>query len=270
MIQFKRRNTIWLAALSVLMALVMISGNVTADVQALIFGLFVLALAGTFVDLTALTARIQMIQQQSPLSRARMSPQAREAAARAQSRHVYRSTDVQLVDVGLIASQSGREGMAMRRTRTISKDDDGVRPFLTLQVPPQEAERNARIRYEITDQNGREQYIYEMSVFLRDGEMNILADNHLPLRKNDNIAGMGDWDLRVYVNSDLVAVHNFALTASSEERRRRLGAEYYVTETEQQERDERPARPLHIADDDEEIPLSLEDLLRSSSTNNRS
>ena len=262
MIHFKRRNTLWLAALSALMALVLISGNVAGDVQALLLGVFVLAVVGTFVDLSSVTSGVQNLQQHSPLVRSRMSPQAREAVARANSRPGYRAPDVQLADIGLIASQSGREGMAMRRTRTISKDDDGVRPFLTLQVSPQEADRNARIRYEIIDQNGREQYIYEMNVFLRDGEMNILADHHLPLRKNEQIAGVGDWDLRVFVDGDLVAVHNFALTASSEERRRRLsGNQYYITGKEE-------LSESYEEEGDEEIPLSLEDLLRSN--NNRS
>ena len=36
MFRFKRRNTIWLAALSVLMALVIISNNISADAQALL------------------------------------------------------------------------------------------------------------------------------------------------------------------------------------------------------------------------------------------
>ena len=219
MFRFKRRNTIWLAALSVLMALVIISNNISADAQALLMGLFVLALAGTFIDLSALSAGeglVQSIQQRSPLSRVRMSSQAREAVARASSRGGYRALDTQLVDVGLIAAQSGSEGMVMRRTRTVSKDDDGVRPFIKLQIPAEEADRSALARFEIIDQSGHQQYIHEMKVFLRDGEMNILADHHLPLLTNEQVAGIGDWDLRVYIDNDLVGVHTFALTASHE------------------------------------------------------
>lgn len=270
MIHFKRRNTIWLFALSVLMALVLISGNIAADVQALLLGVFVLALVGTFVDISALTDRtqlVQAIQQRSPLNRSstRMSPQAKEAVDRAASRGGYREADLQLVDIGMIASQSGQEGMSMRRTRSISKDDDGVRPFVTLLVTAENADRRAVIRYEVVDHHGKEQYIHEMRVFLRDGEMNILSDHHLPLRGNDKIAGMGDWDLRVFVDNTLIGIHNFTLTPSGEERRQRLrgGNQYFVTgDSASDER--RDARRLYEADDeDEEIPLSLEELLKN-------
>ncbi|GAB4512576.1 MAG: hypothetical protein OHK0046_12330 [Anaerolineae bacterium] len=261
MIQFKRRNTLWLAAMSVLMALVMISGNVAGEVIALFFGVWVLAVMSAFINLNTLPARTQSLIQ-NPINRSRMSPQAREAVSRASSRMGYRSPSAQLIDVGLIASQSGPEGMTMRRTRSISKDDDGVRPFVTLHVTPEQADRNVLIRYEIIDQNGREQYIYEMKVYLRDGEMNILADNHLPLRSNQQIAGMGNWDLRVLVDGNLAGIHNFALTASTEERRRRLsGNEYYVTGQNSREMDD--------DDDSEDIPLSLEELLRNQSSSNR-
>lgn len=259
MINFKRRNTLWIAALSALMVLVLISGNVAAEVQVLLFAVWALAIAGTFVDLSAITARTQDIIQ-SPINRSRMSPQAREAVARASSRSGYIHPDIQMADVGMIASQGGREGMAMRRTRMISKDDDGVRPFVTLHIPPESADRNALIRFEVIDQNGQEQYIYEMKVYLRDGEMNVLADNHLPLRNNDRIAGMGDWDLRVLVDGVLVGIHNFALTASHEERRRRLQNEYYVTGSEELHED------VTTYEDEEDVPISLEELLRNQSS----
>jgi len=248
-----RRNTLWLGALSVLTALVLVSGNVSPGVQALIFGGFVVAVIGSVIDFSQ-SRRANLVKTiRSPLTRNRMSPTAREAVARASNRPGYYDTDLNIIDVGLIASQTGREGMAMRRTRSISKDDDGVRPFLTFNVPPDQAERNAQIRFEIIDQNGREQYIYEMTVFLRDGEMNVLADNHLPLMNNEQIAGVGDWDLRIYVDQSLVGIHNFALTASYEERRGRLAAdrnEYYVTNS---------------ADDGGAV--SLEDLLRNQQSN---
>lgn len=275
MINFKRRNTVWLVALSILMMVVLISDNISPDAQALLFGVFVLALVGSFIDISALTDReqiMQALQQRSPLTRSRMSPQAKEAVDRASSRAGYRESDVDLVDIGLIASQSGRDGMSMRRTRSISKDDDGVRPFLTIMVAPEEADRQALIRYEIIDQHGKEQYIHEMKVYLRDGEMNILSDHHLPLRGNEKIAGMGDWDLRVFVDNALVGIHNFALTASGEQRRQRLSGnnQYFVTGDTG---DARSYDTPDLTDDDndpdeQEIPLSLEELLRNQ--NNRS
>lgn len=261
MIRYKRQNTLWLAALSVVMALVMVSSNISADVQALMLGLFVVALAGSFIDLSSGERFMQAIQQRTALNRSRATPQAREAIARASNRAGYRPTDVQLADVGLIAAQSGSDGLVMRRTRSISKDDDGVRPFVTLNVDAAQSERNAYIRFEMVDQNGREQYIHEMQVYLRDGEMNILADHHLPLMKNEQIAGMGDWDLRIYIDGALAGVHNFALAPSYEERRGRLNrrGQYYVTESERAREHER--------EESEELPMSLEELLRNQSRN---
>jgi hypothetical protein len=266
MIRYKRRNTIWLAALAVLMSVLILSNSVSAEVQAFFFGLFVLAMAATFIDFSAGDQLVQTIQQRSPLNRTRMSADAREAAQRASSRPGYHTSGVKMIDVGLIASQSGRDGMVMRRTRSVSKDDDAVRPFVTLHVPTAEADRNVNLRFEIFDQNGRELYVHETQTFLRDGELNVLADHHLPLMRNDQVAGVGDWDLRVYMDNFLVGVHNFALTASNEERRRRLGGhssgEYYEMGETRREVEPEP----------EERSLSLEELLRdqSRSQNNMS
>lgn len=269
MIRYKRKHTPWLIALSVMMALVLVAGGVSADVQALALGLFMMALAGSFVDFQAITGTglTQAIQQRSPLNRSRVSVEAREAQSRASSRGGQRFDELELIDVGLIATQSSSEGMAMRRTRTVSKDDDGVRPFITLQIPASEAERSATIRYEIMDQTGREQYIHEMRVYLREGEMNVLADNHLPLMHNDAIAGMGECDLRVYINGGLIGVHTFSLTASYEERRRRLhGSQHFVTESDDDQDTENPFardRSENPFARDREVPLSLEELLRN-------
>lgn len=276
MIRYKRNHTLWLTMLGIMTALVVVAGGITADVQALVMGLFMVALAGSFVDFQAITGTrfTEAIQQRSPLNRSRVSVEAREALSRAATRGGQRFDELQLTDVGLIATQSSTEGMAMRRTRTISKDDDGVRPFITLQIPPSEADRSATIRYEIIDQTGREQYIHEMRVYLREGEMNVLADNHLPLMDNDRIAGMGECDLRVYINGGLIGVHTFSLTASYEERRRRLhGHQHFVTESDEEEQEENPF--LHDRDErnpflrDREGPLTLEELLRRSGNRER-
>lgn len=258
MINFKRRNTLWLATLGTMMALVIISSSVSAGAQALLLGGFIAALAASVIDLGDRAQLLQTIQQRS--ARSRMSPQAREAVGRVRGRSEYLETDLQLVDVGMIATQSGREGMVMRRTRSISKDDDGVRPFVTLLVPESEAGRSVGVRFEIIDQTGQEQYVHEMELYLRDGEMNILTEDHLPMMNNDQVAGMGEWDLRVYIDGTEMGVHNFALTASENERRERLGGrrvekQHFVTGSASPE----GSQP----EEDEDIPLSLEELLRS-------
>lgn len=255
MFQFKRRDTLWLAALGAMLALVIISSSISPGAQALLIGGFLAAFAASILNLGEGRQVFQTLQQRT--TRSRMSAQAREAADRARGRVEYDDSDLQLIDIGVIATQSGREGMVMRRTRSISKDDDGVRPFVTLFVPPEEADRRVNLRFEFIDQSGKEQYVHEMGVFLRDGEMNILTEDHLPLLQNSKIAGMGDWDLRVYVDGTLIGVHTFALTASYEDRRRRLhGGQHFITG----ENGERVSR--NPDDEDEAVPLRLEELLR--------
>ena len=267
MFRFKRQNTIWLAALSAMMALVILSGTVPAGAQAILMGVFALTLVASFINFNGNKQIGQLFKQHSPMGRTQLSPQAQEAVDRASGRLEYQETNLAMVDVGVIASQSGSEGLVMRRTRSISKDDDGVRPFVTLNIPKSEADRQAQIRFEIIDQTGHEQYIQEMEVFLRSGEMNIITDNHLTLMNNEQIAGMGDWDLRVYVNGALSGVHTFALTASYEERRRRLHSpehdqHFVVTGGEKKQ----PDKPTNKSDK----PPSLEELLRNTPRHNGS
>ncbi len=251
MIRFQKRNTIWLAGMSVLMAIAALSPNVTIGVQALLFSVFLLALGGSLMDENTRERLVSVVQNRfSTTHRGQMSNDARQAYERARARE-YRTAEVQMIDIGVIASQTGADGMVMRRATSISKDDDGARPFLTLVVPPEEAERNAIIRFEFIDQNGDRQYVHTMRVYLREGEMNILADHHLPLMDNERIAGMGDWDLRVYVDDVLIGIHTFSLHPSMTERRQRLrGGQYYEMGE---------ARPRRSSD----TPTSLEDLLRN-------
>jgi hypothetical protein len=90
---------------------------------------------------------------------------------------------------------------------------------------------------------------------LRDGEMNILADHHLPLTGNEQIAGAGDWDLRVYINGTLIGAHAFNLAPSINERLGRY----------EREEVERP----RLRSSEDEAPMSLEELLRSEAGQSR-
>ncbi|MEQ8674511.1 MAG: hypothetical protein RLP44_04340 [Aggregatilineales bacterium] len=276
MLSFNRRNTIWLAILAALIAIVLISGTVAVEVQFLLLAIFAAAVMASFFNPAMTTNFVQSLQQRSPLNRARLSPQAKEAIERAQSRGgYYASSRIDMIDLGMIASQSGKDGMVMRRTRSISKDDDGVRPFITLQVSPEEADRNAMIRFEIFDQNGREQYIHEMKTYLRDGEMNILADHHLPLMTNGMVEGMGDWDLRIFIDNSLVGIHAFTLAPSYDERRSRMnrgqsGGRYYVTDSDGERATSRLRDDAEDSPPVRNAPMSLEDLLRDDSNNQQS
>jgi hypothetical protein len=228
-------------------------------ITVLLAGALAAVWAASFINFEGANANalVDAIQQRSPMTRSRLSPQAREAVTRAEKRGSITSPDLALIDVGMIVTSSGDEGAVLRRSRNISKDDDNVRPFITLQVAPHEADRSCKIRFEMIDQSGNEQYIHEMNVYLRDGEVNILADHHLPLANNPRIEGIGDWDLRVSLDGKLMGIHTLTLEPSAADRRGRLSGE------------NRPRRYVIPAgeEEDEDVPLSLEDLLRDQNHN---
>jgi hypothetical protein len=217
--RIRRRNIAWLTIIGTLVAIAILSG-VASPLQAMVLiMLYAAALTASLLDIKP--AKIIDSVQRGSLARMRMSPQAQEAAGRAARRGVP-PTDLTLLDIGLIASATTSEGMNMRRTRSISKDDDGVRPYLTLHVQPSAAETTSIVRFEIVDHNGEQQYVHEMKTYLRDGEMNILADHQLPLAKNDKISGTGDGDLRVYVDGALIGALSYTLAPSLRERTRQI------------------------------------------------
>lgn len=247
------RNTAWLALLGVLVAAVALSGVAAPAVSLALVALYGVALAASFIQISP--QRLRDSVSASPLTLMRMSSQAREAVERARRRTNFSPAGLALLDVGLISLHASSEGMLMRRSRSVSLDDNGVRPYMTLHVAPESADRQALVRYEILDQNGQVQYVHEMKTYLRDGEMNILADHHLPLAGNDKLPGAGEWDLRVFVDGGLLGALSFTMTPSLEERRRQFGYE-------------QAADRLREADSDE-TPMSLEDLLRAKSRDQR-
>lgn len=276
MIRFRQRNLIWLGILGALTAVAIIGADIPA-VETILLALTSAAAVGTLVDFRVARPQtlVGAIQQRTPGSTAsRTTAQAREALSRAASRGSGLPPGIDMLDVGMIALQAGPDGMVMRRSRSLSKDDDGVRPFITLQVSPSEADRQAVVRFEIIDQNGQEQYIHEMRVYMRDGEVNILADHHLRLYGNDAIVGFGDWDLRVYLDGQLLGMHGVAVNPSEEERRNRVGGgRQYVMQSEGDDEGRVSARNQRLTVKDDEdaggIPMTLEQLLRAQQEENR-
>ncbi len=253
--RLKRRNYAWLGVLGALIAIAVLSGVANPLVSMTLIALYLATAAATIVDFKP--ERL-LDRSRSSLTMMRMSSEAREAVERAQRRGSTSDARLTLLDIGLITAQSNREGMVMRRTRSVSLDDDGVRPFITLHVQPEYADKTAVIRFEIIDSNGAAQYVHEMRTYLRDGEMNILADHQLPLAENALQAG--DWDLRVFIDGKLVGAHMFTLAPSLTNRYPRTAAQSSA----------HPAttHPLDADAGDtaeEDAPLSLEDLLRSRS-----
>ena len=252
--RIRRRNIAWLTVLAALIGVVLLSGAASAELMTLLVALFGVAFVASMLEFQPERLR-SSISGPSPLTRMRMSSEAREATDRAHRRiGSYQTTDLTLLDIGLISSQANIDGMVMRKSRTISADDDGVRPFVSLYVPPSEADRQAVLRFEIMDQNGDVRYVHETKTYLRDGEMNILADHHLPLLNNPEVSRAGgDWDLRVSVDSVWLGLLSFTLTPSVLER----------------ERDIERSRSSRLSDRAAETPMSFEDLLRGQDSEGR-
>lgn len=246
--RIRRRNLVWLTIMGALIGVGLLSGVASAPVMATLIAVFVLAMAASLIEIQP--RRLMQTVPASPLTLMRMSAQAREAAERARRRSSYIPSGLTMLDIGLISLQSSPEGMVMRRGRTISLDDSGVRPYMTLSVGAAEADRNALVRFEILDQNGEVQYVHEMKTHLRDGEMNILADHQLPLLGNEKLTGAGDWDLRVMVDGALIGLLAFTTTPSITERQRLM-----------ERRADQAAYRLHD-EVEEDSPVSLDDLLR--------
>lgn len=251
--RFRRRHLAWLSILGALVGTVFLSGAAEPQVMAALVGLYLAAVAATVVEFQP--RKLLENVPQSPLTMMRMSAQAREASERARRRTSYSPSGLTLLDVGLISLQAGSEGMVMRRSRAVSLDENGVRPYITLHVDALDADRVSVVRFEIVDQNDTTQYVHEMKTRLRGGEMNILADHQLPLAGNERLNGAGDWDLRVSVDGALVGLLSFTTTPSISGRNRQFAraaqdAAYRLSD--------------EAADDS---PVSLQDLLRTTSKN---
>jgi hypothetical protein len=255
--RFRRRNTAWLAALTALIVVAGVSGAATPAALFALIALLGVALAASFVEVRP--NRLREAIPGSPLAMMRMSAQAREASERARRRNSFAPPGLALLDVGLIALVTSPDGsMIMRRGRQVSLDDKGVRPYITLNVEPESADRNATVRFEILDHTGQTQYVHEMKTFLRDGEMNILADTQLPLLDNDRLPGAGDWDLRVSVDGMTMGLLSFTTTPS------------IIARTRQYAPPIANDAPIRLQDEaDDSTPMTLEDLMRSADKQQR-
>ncbi|MCY4537894.1 MAG: hypothetical protein OXE52_06650 [Chloroflexi bacterium] len=268
MIRLKRRNTAWLIAMGLLIGFALLAAPVSAAVQISLLGLFAVAVIASLIELGPDRETLLDVLHRAPVRR-RITPQAREAAERAASRAGYfNRSGIVLLDIGLIAMQTGVDGLAMRRTRNISKDDDGVRPFITLFVDNEEADRQALVRYEIYNHLGEEQFVHEMKTYLREGELELLAEHQLPLAGNSSIDGSGDWDLRVYVDNNLIGMHDLMLAPSVNERRRRLSGEAEYKESLSR-RSHNLQDAVIVEEAEEQETMQLKDLLEQPSSSSR-
>ncbi len=250
--QQRRGTYIWLAVIGVIAAIVAVSELAVAPALSL------LAIGGYIALLSAIFANERLKELQNVLPAlavtAKITPAARAAVTRARRLSNF-NTDETVTDVGIIVNEKDRNGRwARRMAQSISLDDQAVQPYVKLNVPAAQSQRVALIKFEVVDKTGKTQFVRELEQYVRDGENLIPCDQQLPIRGNDKLGRAGTWDVQVSVNGQLAACHSFGVTPSTAERRTRLAddGEAFV-----------PTMNASAPDDKEDdMPLSLEDLLR--------
>ena len=257
----RRATIIWLIMIALLLGVVLVSGVLTPQAQLLmVAGYAILALlAGGFFTSQEVRSRLPRLPQrdQAPTRKTVRKVEASAAARRAQERASglsgYR-TAFQLVDVGLIASEVGPDGLRLRRER-FTLDDEGLQPYVVVYVDPTWAGERVSVRFEILDHAGEVQFVREEEMLLREGRNNLLCNYRLPLDDRGDVRP-GLWELRASVDGSVVGLHTFSVGPSLRERQRLI-----EEETEAVQRRQRRLRETLVTEEDDS-PVSLEELLR--------
>lgn len=241
----RRGNLVWVLFMAMAALLFLASGQVGA-----LAALVILSVALFLMMANRQTPRRDTRQAHSRYQRFQASNAARNSRLQA-THHPDFDEYYGLQDIGLIVDEPRIDGLHLRRVKDVSLDDETVRPYIVVHAPPPGHPAHAVIRFEMSDAGGQSQFVYEMDYYLRPGENAILPDYRLPLHGNSRLTRIGKWDLQVWINGGLMAVHTFNVAPSLEERRRQFGID-----GEAQVRLELEPEP---------VPLSLEELLMQQS-----
>ncbi|NDJ78072.1 MAG: hypothetical protein GYB65_17630 [Chloroflexi bacterium] len=258
MFQHSRRGTfVWLVIVGTALLLALIAGGLSPLLIASLVAAY-LALLFLFSRNVQLESVVEALPNlATSVRRPKPTEVAREATARARSDPDYDGL-ITLLDIGLVVDEQRPDGLSLRRGRFISLDDEGIRPFAIIDVPEVLNEQLAHFRFEIRDENGKQHYVYEMEKWLQAGQNHLLPNYRFPVRKNASELDSGAWTVRVTVDAGLLGVHNFSLSPSLAARRRMLSSDGEIRE-----------RVWRTPEDDESLPLSLEELLRQQSREQR-
>jgi hypothetical protein len=245
MLETNRRGTVvlYLILFAALLALIVTEAIPTTALSALL-----LALYGLFVLITSRNWG-QMVRTLPEMTqrKAQFTENARRAAERVGFNSALYSAEFQLQDVGVVIDERRADGIMLRRSRFLSTDEESLRPYIVLYNDLQALPREVLVRFELIDASGQAQYVYEMEHFLETGENLIVADYRLRLKGNDKITQTGGWELNITVNGIAVGLHRFNLLPGMAERAKKFND------------GEAPERL--ILEEDEALPLSLEELL---------
>jgi len=247
-----RGTLVWMLIVGIALVLTMLTGEVPAEIAAVLLGAYLglVFLVGRNVQVRPVTlpwpARGK--HQKEP------TEVAREATARARGHPNYDPL-IQLLDIGLIVDEQRPDGMSLRRGRFISLDDDGIRPFAIVAVPEALSGRLGHVRFEIRDEAGRLHYVFEEEKWLQAGENILLPDYRFPIRKKTVELEPGAWTAHIAVDGGVLGIHHFNMSPSLAARRFQMGADGEIMRE----------RVWRTEEDDESLPLSLEELLRQQS-----
>ncbi len=255
----RRATTVWLVMIGLILGIVLFSGALAPQAMVILLALYLLTALiamGTFTSdafRSRLPQRPQKQEAKAPRkARLKISSAAEQAQARARQAPTYLD-QFALVDIGLIASELGSDGLRLKRNN-MSLDDQGIQPYAVVYADPSWADETATARFEILDSTGRACFVHEETVYLRTGQNNILSSYRLPLAdKAPADANPGLWELRVSLAGGVIGLHTFNLAPSIERRRRMIQGDL----ERRRGRLEDETAPLQ-----DDSPVSLEDLLR--------
>lgn len=251
-----RRSTyIWLALLGVAVVMVILASlsgleGSPSPLLALLVTALYMGVATFALARNRLPALPQIV---SPLGAAtKVTATARKATQRARGRSMY-GGDSTLIDIGLLLNEKRSDGRWDRQlAQSVSLNAGAIQPFVNIFIPTGKGDRQSLIEFELYDQAGKMQFSHQVEQWVRDGDNLILCDRQMPVRGNPALGRSGTWDLRVTVDGALVGMHAFVTTPADESRPQfapRISAAPVIS------------NPQEVPEE-EEGPLSLEDLLR--------
>ncbi|MBP8974902.1 MAG: hypothetical protein KBH93_13630 [Anaerolineae bacterium] len=254
--QSKRGTLVWLVIVGAALGLVLLAGDIPIGVEAALL----LAYLGLLVAVTRGADLGGALSRVLRRGHARQEPSevAREAAAWARSLPNH-DTLYRLLDIGLIVDEQRPDGLALRRGRFVSLDDDGLRPFAIIDVPDALGSGLALVRFELRDGAGQTHYVHEAERWLQPGENILVPDYRFPIRKRAPDLESGGWTAQVSIDGGALGIYHFNLSESLMDLRQQMGPDGELL------RD----RVWRSDDDDESLPLSLEELLRAQSRQQR-
>lgn len=255
----RRGNMAWLLTMFIAFMVLLASGEWTVAfvLGGIVTLLATMALAGNAArTIQTNTRAARRVSRANPVSRERRRVQMTQAARRASEyaslRPDHDTSGYRLQDVGLLVEEIRKDGLELRQARLLSLDDNSLRPYLVIDAPTYAHPRASLIRFQIGDAAGYSQFVCEMEHYMRPGENLLLPGYRLPLKGNTRLTNIGKWDLQVWIDGGLVALHTFTMSPSLEERRRQFGLDGEAQ--------------VQVALEDDSLPISLEELLSQQRT----